>query len=56
MGFHMDKTCVCETRMFPAVTNTKLAIFDINVTIKVTMSLTMVSFARVSFVEYACQI
>ena len=33
----------------------KLAIFSIKVTVKVTKSSTLVSFERVSLVEYACQ-
>ena len=36
--------------------STKLAIFSIKVTVKVTKSLTLVSFSGVSLVEYACHI
>ena len=39
-----------------AATKSKLAIFSIKVTVKVTRLLTLVSFGRVSLVEYACQI
>ena len=42
--------------MTPAATKSKLDIYSINVTVKVTRSLTLVSFARVSLDEYACQI
>ena len=34
----------------------KLAIFSINFTVKVTRSVTLVSFERLSLVEYACQL
>ena len=34
--------------------NPKLAIFSIKVTVKVTRSLTLLSFERVSIVDYAC--
>ena len=49
--------CVCETRtMPPAATKSKKAIFRAKVKVKVTRSLTLVSFERVSLVKYACQI
>ena len=48
------KGCVCETRMPPAA-STKLAIFNsIKVMVKVTRSLTLESFERISLVVYAC--
>ena len=40
----------------PVATKTKLASFNIKVTVKVIRSLAMVSFERVSLVEFACQI
>ena len=42
--------------MSSTTTKTKLAIFSNLVTVKVIRSLTLVSFERVSLVEYACQI
>ena len=49
--------CVCETRtMPPAATKSKEAIFRAKVKVKVTRSLTLVSFERASLVEYVCQI
>ena len=49
--------CVCETQtMPPAATKSKKAIFSAKVKVKVTRSLTLVSFERASLVEYACQI
>ena len=39
-----------------AATKSNLAILSIKVRVKVTKSLTLVSFERVSLVEYACQI
>ena len=49
--------CVCETQtMPPAATKSKKAIFRAKVKVKVTRSLTLVSFERASLVEYACQI
>ena len=35
-NWNINKTCVCETRMPPAATKSKLAIFSIKVTVKVT--------------------
>ena len=49
-------SCVCETLMPPAATKTKMAIFRIKFTVKVTRSATLVSPDRVSLVEYACWI
>ena len=48
-----EKTCVCEIRMPPAATKTKLTIFSTEV--KFGRSLTLVSFERVSLIECACQ-
>ena len=48
--------CVCETLCPRQQQSPKLAIFRIKITVKVTRSLAMVSFERVSLVEYACQI
>ena len=42
--------------MPPAATKLKKAIFSFKVKVKVTRSLTLVSFERASLVEYACQI
>ena len=42
--------------MPPAATKSKKAIFSTKVKVKVTRSLTLVSFERASLVEYACQI
>ena len=42
--------------MPPAATKSKKAIFSFEVKVKVTRSLTLVSFERASLVEYACQI
>ena len=42
--------------MPPAATKSKKAIFSFKVEVKVTRSLTLVSFKRASLVEYACQI
>ena len=42
--------------MPPAATKSKKAIFSFKVKVKVTKSLTLVSFERASLVEYACQI
>ena len=42
--------------MPPAVTKSKKAIFSAKVKVKVTRSMTLVSFERASLVEYACQI
>ena len=53
-NFFKKRVCLCETRMPPAATKSKLAIFSIKVTVKVTRSLTLVSFERVSLVEYDC--
>ena len=39
----------------PLVATVQKAIFSFNVKVKVTKSLTLVPFARVSLVEYACQ-
>ena len=48
---------VCETlTMPPAATKSKKAIFSAKVKVKVTKSLTLISFERASLVEYACQI
>ena len=46
----------CENRMPPAPTKSKMAIFSINVTVKVMRSLALVSFEMVSIAEYAWQI
>ena len=40
----------------PAATKSELAIFSIKVTDKITRPLTLVSFERVSLIEYTCQI
>ena len=48
--------CVCETWMLPVATKSKLAIFSKKVLVKVTRSMTSVSYERVLLVEYACQI
>ena len=50
------KRCVWETGMPPVGTKSKLAIFSIKIMVKVTRSLILVTFKRVSLVEYACQI
>ena len=42
--------------MPPVATKSKKAIFSFKVKVKVTRSLTLVSFERASLVEYACQI
>ena len=42
--------------MPPAATQSKKAISSFKVIVKVTRSFTLVSFERVSLVEYACQI
>ena len=42
--------------MPPAPTKSKMAIFSINVTVKVMRSLALVSFEMVSIAEYAWQI
>ena len=47
---------VCETLCLPAATESEKAIFRTKVKVKVTMPLTLVSFERVSLVEYASQI
>ena len=48
---------VCETlTMPPAATKSEKAIFRAKVKVKVTTSLTLVSFERASLVEYAYQI
>ena len=49
--------CVCETlRYAPGGNKVRKAIFSFKVKVKVTRSLTLVSFERASLVEYACQI
>ena len=45
---------VCETQMPQEPTKSKMVIFNMKVTVKVKRSLTLVSFERVSLVEYAC--
>ena len=42
--------------MPPAAAKSKIGYFSIKATMKVTRSLSLVSFERVSLVEYACQI
>ena len=42
--------------MPPSATKSKLTIFIINIMVKVTRSLTLASFEKVSLVEYTCQI
>ena len=48
--------CVCETRMSLTKTKSKMTIFRIKVKIKVTGSLTLVPFERVSLAKYTYQI
>ena len=57
-GFNRKKSrCVCETPQYaPGGNKVQKAIFSFMVRVKVTRSLTLVSFERVSLVEYACQI
>ena len=48
---------VCETLQYaPSRNKVEKAIFSFKVKVKVTRSLTLVSFERASLVEYACQI
>ena len=51
----MKWRCLWNT-MPPAATESEKAIFRTKVKVKVTRSLTLVSFERASLVEYACQI
>ena len=54
---YQKSRCVFETlNMPPVATKSKKAIFSAKVKVKVTSSLTLVSFERASLVEYACQI
>ena len=49
--------CVCETQQYaPGGNKVQKDIFTFKVKVKVTRSLTLVSFKSVSLVEYACQI
>ena len=49
--------CDCETLQYaPSGNKVQKAIFSFKVKVKVTRSLTLVSFERASLVEYACQI
>ena len=50
------RMCLWNTNAPSSKKNPKLAIFSIKVTVEVTRSLTLVSFERVSLVEYTCQI
>ena len=50
------KRYICEILMLPQATKSNKAIFSVKVTVKVTRSLTLVSFEKASLVEYACQI
>ena len=45
---------VCETWMPPVVTESKTAIFNLNVTVNATRSITLVSLERVSLVDLQC--
>ena len=47
--------CVCEI-LCPCDNKIQKAIFSFKIKVKVTRSLTFISFERVSLVEYACQI
>ena len=48
---------VCETLQYaPGGNKVEKAIFSINVKVKITRTLTLVSFERASLMEYACQI
>ena len=48
---------VCETLQYaPGGNKVEKAIFSFKVKVKVTRSLTLMSFERASLVEYACQI
>ena len=54
----MERSChkECTYEIPQQQKSPKLAIFSIKVTVKVTMSLTLVLLERVSLAEYACQI
>ena len=54
-GLHIVEIKVCLWNTLPlSATKSKKAIFNFHVKVKVTRSLTLVSFDRVSLVEYAC--
>ena len=50
------KVCLWNTDYAPGGNKVQKAIFSAKVKVKVTRSLTLVSFERASLVEYACQI
>ena len=50
------KVCLWNTEYAPGGNKVQKAIFSLKVKVKVTRSLTLVSFERVSLVEYACQV
>ena len=50
------KVCLWNTEYAPGGNKVPKAIFSLKVEVKVTRSLTLVSFERVLLVEYACQI
>ena len=55
-AFRNIKVCLWNTEYAPGGKKVQKPIFSLKVKVKVTRSLTLVSFERVSLVEYACQV